>query len=111
MITIHHVKESGVKADIHLYCGRLGSCKRTDLIDAKLGNPFVMHNESMRDEVCDAYDKWLHSPQAGNHLRIIERILQRVNEGKVVALYCFCAPKRCHCETIRDYVMTNHNFG
>lgn len=95
--------------DLHLYCGR--NAPPTGMIKANLGNPFPASNESQRDTVCEQYDKWLHSPQACNHLRIIERIIQRINEGKSVALYCHCAPKRCHCDTIKEYVLTNVNFG
>jgi hypothetical protein len=39
MISIHHVSEANVQADLHLFCGRKGSCKRTDLVFANLGNP------------------------------------------------------------------------
>jgi hypothetical protein len=81
----------------HIYCGR-GSA---------LGNPFPMTNESQRDEVCDEYEKYfkeqvnvLKNETMLKELRIIysQAIKGNVNLG------CFCAPKRCHCDTIKAYI-------
>ena len=102
-ITVNHVKEHNVIADLHLYCGR--GVAPNGQIKANLGNPFTMKDESQRDNVCDAYEKWLESPHAASHIRVIERIIQRINEGKSIALYCHCAPKRCHCNSIREKVL------
>jgi len=110
-ITVHHVKEPLDPAKINLYCGR-GKAP-ADMVNAKMGNPFVMKDQTdaERDRVCDAYAHWLRSPQATNHLAIMERMILRINEGRSIALHCYCAPKRCHCDTIADYVQTNVNFG
>lgn len=56
------------------------------------GNPFIMHDESQRDQVCNAFDdyaKWrlTYQPDWLKPLR-----------GKGLA--CWCAPKRCHAETL-----------
>lgn len=56
------------------------------------GNPFIMHTESMRDHVCEQFEryaKWrlIHEPEWLAPLR-----------GKNLA--CWCAPKRCHAETL-----------
>jgi len=110
-ITVHHVGLKNVEADLHLYCGRNQNI-RPGLVRANLGNPFWMgFDESRRDEVCDAYDEFLHSEKGAEHRRIIDRIITRYKEGKSIALYCHCAPKRCHCDTIREYVLTNVDFG
>jgi hypothetical protein len=110
-ITVHHVKEPLDPAKINLYCGR-GNAP-AGMVNAKMGNPFVMkdQSEAERHRVCDAYDKWLRTNQAAGHLRVMERMIQRVNEGKTLALYCHCSPKKCHCDTIREYVLTNVDFG
>lgn len=58
------------------------------------GNPFVMHGEADRDRVCDIfadYAQWRLARQP-NWLDPLR--------GK--ALACWCAPKRCHAETLRD---------
>ena len=57
------------------------------------GNPFIMHGEHERERVCDLFEQyaqwrltvdplWLE-PLRGKHLE------------------CWCAPKRCHAETLR----------
>jgi hypothetical protein len=104
MITVHHVNERNVRADLHLYCGRNGA-KYPHLINSGLGNPFKMSTESMRDKICDAYSSFLTQKPGERHRRLIARIVQRITEGKRVALYCHCAPKRCHCDIIRDYAL------
>lgn len=108
MITIHHVKEAGrVSADIHLYCGR-GENNVKGLVNARMGNPFVMRKwtEDERNRVCDAYERHLESlPATANEWRVIERMKQRLAEGKTIALYCYCAPQRCHCDVIAAKAM------
>jgi len=110
-ITVHHVKEPLDPAKINLYCGR-GNAP-AGMVNARMGNPFVMKDQSEeeRDKVCDNYAHWLRSPQATNHLAIMERMILRINEGSSIALHCYCAPKRCHCDTIAEYVQTNVDFG
>ena len=85
------------KVKSNIYCGR-GSA---------LGNPFVMHNEAQRNEVCDKYEEYfnnkvkvLKDEKMLNELRIIykEAIKGDVNLG------CYCAPKRCHCDTIKSFI-------
>lgn len=58
------------------------------------GNPFIMRNDSdeERNRVCDAYEKWLQERPA-----MIDRA-KRELRGKDLA--CWCAPKRCHAETL-----------
>lgn len=60
-----------------VYCGR----------PSPYGNPFTMHFEEMRDEVCDRFEKERLPVLDVSHLR-----------GK--DLVCWCAPKRCHCDSI-----------
>lgn len=48
-----------------------------------VGNPFFMHDESERDYVTFIYQKALKQD---------------------VALACWCAPKRCHTETIKRFI-------
>lgn len=75
-----------------------------------LGNPFFMKNESMRDKVCDKYDDWFdkefHSTlykndKFLNYLHHIHNVAKTNN----VALGCWCYPKRCHAQTIVNYIL------
>ena len=64
------------------YCGR----------GSPLGNPFVIGRDGTRDEVCDKYDAWIDRQR---------HLIPLIASLKGRDLVCFCAPKRCHCETVR----------
>lgn len=72
-----------------------------------LGNPWPITKDQNRDVVCDKYADWIYekiqdtsSPQ---HLEI-QRLIYLNRAGKDVQLKCFCAPKRCHGDTIKEIV-------
>lgn len=95
-----------------------------------LGNPFHMPNESQRDRVCDLYERYFtvlirrdtlgflslpseYLPQY-KKLGFVDFRIQFMNElyrlykiaktyGKL-RLFCWCAPKRCHAETIKTFL-------
>ena len=75
-----------------------------------LGNPYSMKDESDRDRVCDQYQEYFDNkvarandnPGFMNELRMLEDIF--LQNGRL-DLFCWCAPKRCHAETIRDYLI------
>ncbi len=96
MITIG-VKWINKEDAVNIYCGR----------GSRLGNPYVMSNESERDFVCDSYEKFLfeqlENPDSNQSKAIIE-ICQLVNNGEDVNLQCYCKDKRCHCESIKRAV-------
>jgi hypothetical protein len=98
-----------------------------------LGNPFGMCMESDRDAVCDGYSEYFDLVlMAWDPLTAAEKIagehgltlaynwnpptfvrfkdeLARLEESLVkdgaLGLGCWCAPKRCHCDTIAAYLM------
>ena len=70
-----------------------------------LGNPYPMlgHSQRERDEVCNAYANWYGIQMAepgGPMRRERDRLLELARTGDLY-LYCWCAPKRCHAETIK----------
>lgn len=72
-----------------------------------LGNPFIMWREARRNYVCDQYELWLRgqlkdtkSPQAIE----FRRIKMLVARNTDIALMCWCAPKRCHAESIKYFL-------
>ena len=81
----------------HIYCGR-GSA---------LGNPFRMYSESQRDEVCDKYEEYFYEQvyvlKNEYMLKELRYIYNKALKGDV-NLGCFCAPKRCHCDTIKKFI-------
>ena len=56
-----------------------------------LGNPFVMRRESERDEVCEQYVE---------HLRARPDLVEEARALRGRVLGCWCAPKRCHGDTL-----------
>jgi hypothetical protein len=91
------------------YCGR----------GTPLGNKFVMYDETQRNEVCDKYqeyfDQFVLRPQELTEpvdidqsramISMLKEIIEAVRYFDTVFLECFCAPKRCHCDTIKSYII------
>lgn len=70
-----------------------------------LGNPFKMNDESERDSVCDRYEAYFERMRVENdafhkELGRIWKLARKTN----VALGCWCAPRRCHAETIKRFI-------
>ncbi len=78
-----------------------------------LGNPFVMHNESMRDEVCNKYEEYFEEQKKirNSPIRIeLEKLLSRMVAGEKLNLQCFCKPRRCHADTLAASLNKAYNF-
>ena len=75
-----------------------------------LGNPFNMSKVSTRDVVCDKYRKYFAEVMLSdsNHAIAFQKEMNRLlalykKHGKL-RLFCWCAPKRCHAETIKAWI-------
>lgn len=89
-------------------------CKPTEpydvIVDRRgiLGNPFFLFDEDDRDKVCDLYAKRFevvkNEPAYKEKLEELLSILKK--HGKI-RLFCWCAPKRCHAETIKKWLEGN----
>ena len=72
-----------------------------------VGNPFVLKDETGRDDACDFYEEYFNrmlrfdNIEFNNYLNIMLKTLEVY--GKL-RLFCWCSPKRCHGETIRKYL-------
>ena len=70
-----------------------------------LGNPFPMSNESQRNAVCDRYAKYASEQiKNGAYLKEMSRLYYLYKQYGKLRLFCWCAPKRCHAETIKAYL-------
>lgn len=71
-----------------------------------LGNPFVMTSEADRNLVCDQYEAWFQERVKANDPKVVAALsrLQRLAVDGDLVLGCFCAPKRCHGETIKAWL-------
>ena len=85
-------------------------CLRVDRSNKVLGNHFEMKNQSdaERNRVCDEYDAWIRKELNAKNKEVRDNMnaayLIYKQYGKL-NLYCWCAPKRCHAETIRDLIL------
>lgn len=85
-----------------------------------LGNPFYMHDESERDEVCDKYEEYMRAMwnidteylqdksismfRRNKYCEAILNLVEIYKKYGTLRLYCWCAPKRCHAESIKRLV-------
>lgn len=71
-----------------------------------LGNPFKMNRETERDDVVEQYRVWLMKElkKNGNVRDKIREIARQVTAGETVNLVCWCAPKRCHGDVVKEVV-------
>ena len=71
-----------------------------------LGNPYYMKVESQRDLVCQKYKLYFEKMLKADKDFQIEllRLLAIYETFGELNLFCWCAPKRCHAETIREYL-------
>lgn len=73
------------------------------------GNPFNMQVQTKqeRDKVCQLYDRYFHEKIKDNieFKKAIDGLRKILDEYGGLNLFCWCAPKRCHGETIRQYLL------
>lgn len=71
-----------------------------------LGNPYELKTEDRRNIVCDNYYYYFHKKVLNDEEMIneIDRLIKIYNVYGKLHLYCWCSPKRCHAETIKDYI-------
>jgi len=74
-----------------------------------VGNKFLMINEGERNKVCNQYQADFFERITHNHNKKFNEYLKNMSDclmyyGKL-RLFCWCAPKRCHGETIRNYLL------
>ena len=72
-----------------------------------LGNPFYMHTEAERDKVCNEYEAYFNKKVTEKtdiaFMNELRRIYKLAKEHDI-CLACWCAPKRCHAETIKKFI-------
>ena len=71
-----------------MYCGR----------PTIFSNPYLIGRDGTRDEVCDKYIEYFNYKIQNPEFRKAVMLLR----GK--RLGCWCVPKRCHVQTILEYI-------
>ena len=94
MITIVKVYDKQVVGIHREYCGRPGKGQL-----GLLGNPFWINDESQRNKACDDYATWFKT----NKPKRVDELVE-IAKTQDIELACFCSPKRCHTETIKQYI-------
>ena len=99
MISIHnlHYEEPAHPWDI-----------RVDRQVSSLGNPYKIRVAlgDTRDVICDKYAEWFTQHLADPIFAdLLDRLESRYKEYGKLRLFCWCAPKRCHAETIAQYIL------
>lgn len=87
IVNLHHCKDFGTRP------GDVLVDRRT-----KWGNPFRVGPGMTRDQACDEYEKWIIDQLAFGKLDI-EEIAHAQRLG------CWCAPSRCHAESLRTLIV------
>jgi len=88
-----------------VYIGR--AMPRLNRKASPLANPFRMRSEADRDEVCNRYEDWLQDQLAAENEAVcneIDRLTALAHQQGGLTLGCFCAPKRCHGDSIKRVI-------
>lgn len=71
-----------------------------------LSNPFEMKEEGDRKEVCDKYEVYMRKRYEEDEAfnKIILKLARKHRCGARLALQCWCAPKRCHGDSLKKLI-------
>ncbi len=73
-----------------------------------LGNPFVLNRINKRDYVCDKYQKYfdiyIQIKPNSTFVSTLQELLSTYQQYNKLRLFCWCAPLRCHGETIKKWL-------
>ena len=84
----------------HIYVGRPKAGTQSPL-----GNPFPITATQTRDMVCDKYHLWLQEKLKDPNSPQSKEIQRLKNIKGNIELLCFCTPKRCHAESIKEAIL------
>lgn len=106
MILIKNLRErNGVElSGYDVYIGRYNP--KYDLKESPLANQIRLADESQRDSVLTQYKRWLWGKMQdpnSEQTQELRRIGRLSNQG-TVTLWCWCAPKPCHGDIVRNAV-------
>lgn len=73
------------------------------------GNPFAMKTEADRADVIERYHEWLKYMYQHDQL-IHDEIHRLVDMKDDIILICWCAPKPCHGDVIKEAVLSIRQY-
>jgi hypothetical protein len=95
-VVVSHMRGGTPRGFMEVYVGR----------PSVLGNPFSMSDESEREGVVQSFRSYLREQWAlkGPVRAELEELAERVRDGECIALQCWCAPKACHGDVIKEAI-------
>ena len=71
-----------------------------------LGNPYFLKYEELRDDVCNKYKMYFYKKIKTDEtfIKELRRISAIYRKYGKLNLFCWCYPKRCHAETIKNWL-------
>lgn len=103
MINVLNIKTDNVDFNANtIYCGRSIKYKEEWLKESVLHNPFKLKNEADRVVVLDKFREYFKNlPKRDVYLKRLKEIHDKHGELNLV---CWCSPKLCHCNVIKEEV-------
>lgn len=74
-----------------------------------LGNPFPMRDETERDMVIAQYRAHLLAKIEGKDAQVLaelKRLQDAHRRGEEVVLVCWCSPRSCHGDVVKEFLET-----
>lgn len=92
----------GFKDKNQIYIGRKYGNRQGSI----LANPFIIGRDGTREEIIEKYRRWLWSEykKNGSVKQELVAIAERVKNGEKVKLVCWCHPKKCHGDVIKNCI-------
>lgn len=101
-ITVVNGYKDGFCGQDKIYIGRGGKGKK----GSPLANPYQIGADGSREEVFALYKDWLVRQVDLGNVGVVEELERIANLAKDsnVKLVCFCSPKPCHGEIIKEMI-------
>lgn len=100
-------KSNHAPTDRDIYVGR-GSAFGNPFTSQKIEGTKAEFQASNREEAVEKYEYYLETQlklKQRNVVKGLEEMVEMLKEGDI-NLVCYCAPKKCHAEIIKNRVMT-----
>ena len=103
MINVLNIRNGNIEFNENtIYCGRAPKHAGNWIKESVLHNPFKLKNESERVSVLLQFREYFNClPQKDNFVKRLKEIHDKYGE---LNLACWCSPKMCHCNVIKEEV-------
>ena len=103
MINVLNIRNGNIEFNENtIYCGRTTKHAGQWIKESVLHNPFKLKNESERVSVLDKFREYFN--QLTQKDRYIKRLKEIHDKHGELNLVCWCSPKPCHCEILKEMV-------